>query len=188
MTETYKGYTITIERDDYPENPIENWDMLGTFSCFHRRYSMGNDKQHRTPEDLENFFRSTPVIKLPIYMYDHSGVTIRTEPFSCPWDSGKLGYIWVTKEKARKEYGRLTKKTVDKILSVLRNEVDTYDKYISGEVYWYKVEDQNEELVYSCGGYFEEEEYVLQQAKEVVEADIKIELKKEKECAAIMAI
>lgn len=188
MQKEYKGYTITIDTDENPENPIKNWDMLGTFSCFHRRYDLGNDEEHSNPDELAEFFESTPHIKLPIYMYDHSGVTISTKPFSCPWDSGKLGYIWVTKEKARKEYGRLTKRVIEQINKNLVAEVAVYEKYLSGSVLYYSIEDANGEIVDSCYGFFDDEDYVLSEATGIVDNRIEEENQNEKECAAIMAL
>lgn len=44
-------------------------------------------------------------IILPLYLYDHGGITISTRPFSCPWDSGQVGYIYASKDKFRKETG-----------------------------------------------------------------------------------
>ena len=63
--------------------------------------------------ELENhLIKKNAFIVLPIYMYDHSGITISVNPFSCPWDSGQIGFIYISKEKARKEYSkkRLTAK------------------------------------------------------------------------------
>lgn len=37
---------------------------------------------------------SYPFPLLPVYMYEHGGATINTGGFSCPWDSGQIGYIW----------------------------------------------------------------------------------------------
>lgn len=43
---------------------------------------------------------------LPVYMYDHSGLTINTTGFSCPWDSGLLGWIYASHDKIKEEFGR----------------------------------------------------------------------------------
>ena len=92
---------------------------------------------------------------MPLYLYDHSGITIATTPFSCSWDSGKIGFIYITKEKARKEYGWkvMTKKRVEQIENYLQGEVETYDQFLRGEVYRYEVY-EGEEMIDSCGGFF----------------------------------
>lgn len=44
-TQEYKGYTIEITQDEYPDDPRQ-WDNLGIMACWHRRYNLG-DKQPR---------------------------------------------------------------------------------------------------------------------------------------------
>lgn len=39
------------------------------------------------------------VAMLPLFLYDHSGITMSTGPFHCPWDSGQVGFIYMTYEK-----------------------------------------------------------------------------------------
>lgn len=79
---------------------------------------------------------------LPLYLYDHSGLTISTSSFSCPWDSGQVGFIYVSKEKAKREWRKLTgdeeedRKTC---LDYLRSEVKGYDNYLTGNVWGYEV-------------------------------------------------
>ena len=45
------------------------------------------------------------VVALPLYLYDHSGITMNTSGFSCPWDSGQVGWIYCTKKRFREETG-----------------------------------------------------------------------------------
>ena len=42
---------------------------------------------------------------LPLYLYDHSGITMSTGPFSCPWDSGQVGWIYASKKTFIDETG-----------------------------------------------------------------------------------
>lgn len=44
------------------------------------------------------------LIVLPLHLYDHSGITMSTGGFSCPWDSGQVGYIYVTPKALEEEY------------------------------------------------------------------------------------
>ncbi len=79
-------------------------------------------------------------IVLALYLYDHSGITMNTTGFSCPWDSGQVGWIYVTHDAIKKEWGRkrLSKKFIKHIEALLRSEVKVYDLYIRGEVYGFK--------------------------------------------------
>ena len=147
--------TLKIFTDDNDINPRTEFDNLGTMICFHNRYRLG-DKHTMSIDDAILFEKNRKdCIILPLYLYDHSGITIATTPFSCPWDSGKVGFIYITKEKARKEYGWkvMTKKRVEQIEKYLQGEVETYDTYLRGEVYRFEVY-EGEELIDSCGGFF----------------------------------
>lgn len=150
--------TIEIVQDTHPESPRHN-DNLGTMICFHRRYSLGDKHQLHSDmfsgwSDMERYLSKGHII-LPLYLYDHGGITIDTKPFSCPWDSGQVGYIVVSKEKVKEEYGiqRLTPKVKSKALSILNAEVEEYNKYITGEVYGYRIIENGEE-VDSCWGFY----------------------------------
>jgi len=99
---------IIISYDDFDDNPRDMNENLGIMACFHRRYEIG-DPTHRdeNPLEFQEWVTTNKSIAkyFPIYLYDHSGLTISTQPFNDRWDSGLLGYIYVTKERVRKEYG-----------------------------------------------------------------------------------
>lgn len=146
--------TVKIEYETEPSNPRE-WDNLGTMAAFHNRYTLG-DKDHgiRTEDfggwaEMEKYIEKeldAPVI-LPLYLYDHSGITMATKPFGDPWDSGQVGFIFVTREKLKKEYGSVTKKTLAQAAKALEQEVATYDDYLTGQVYAYVIEDADGNVV-----------------------------------------
>lgn len=149
---------LKVIRDDYPESP-RDWDNLGTMYCEHRNYNLG-DKDAEDPRDDDGNLPKD-IIYLPLYLYDHSVMTMSTSPFSCLWDSGCVGIIYITKERIRKEFGWkvLTKARKEKILSYLENEVEVYDQYLTGDVYGYAVietheEDGSEVETDSCWGFY----------------------------------
>lgn len=178
-TETHHGFKFEIFSDPEPENPRE-WCNIGTMICFHRRYTLG-DKTDLTStgfnswDQLETYLEKNlkAVICLPIYMYDHSGITVSTSPFSCPWDSGQIGFIYVTKEtikkqttyrKSKKHYTdikRISKKQLNYVKDMLENEVKTYDQYLRGDVYSYTITDPTGQIVDSANGYFGEKECII---------------------------
>ena len=173
-TKDIKNYRIKIFNDESPESPRTSMDNLGKMICFHRRYNLGDkhdydhndysgwDEQRTAIEKNEN----TCVI-LPLYLYDHSGITISTSPFSCRWDSGQIGWIFVSKEKVRKEYGvkRITKEVIEKVTKVLEGEVETYDQYLRGDIYGYEIVEvtkcelghEHETFKDSCWGFYGQE-------------------------------
>ena len=109
-------------------------------------------------------------ILLPLYLYDHSGITMRCHSFACPWDSGQVGWIYAPLEKVRKEYSckAVTAKIRAKVITALESEVSTYDEYITGQVYGFIIEaptqDENGESLDSCWGFYGLE-YVIEEAK-----------------------
>lgn len=161
---THKEHHINIYYDEDAESPRE-WCNLGTIYTAHRRYQPEKDfnKHFDIGEvfkgEIGNFRDSflKEYIVLPVYMYDHSGQTVSTTPFSCPWDSGFFGIIAVSINDVRKEYNwdRITKKRRQQIENHLRGEIETYDDYLTGSVYRYEItpiDNPNEEID-SCGGF-----------------------------------
>lgn len=138
----YKVKYISIDND--PENP-RSGDNLGTMVCFHKRYALG-DEEHGYREENFNSWDELKnkidededlVIILPLYLYDHSGITIRTYPFEDRWDSGQVGFIFVSVDKVRKEFSvtDITDEMIYKIKTILEGEVEVYNAYLTNNVY-----------------------------------------------------
>ncbi len=181
--ETYRDHTIKIMHDPDPESP-RDYDNLGTMACWQRRYTLGDKHEYGDPRallialgDLDNetdlsmndlFVRTEKrAVILPLYLYDHSGITMNTTEFHCPWDSGQVGYIYVTLADIRKEYSvtRVSQKLRGKIADQLRQEVRTYDHYLTGNCYGFVVEKDEDEVV-SCWGFLGDYDgYCLDEAK-----------------------
>lgn len=170
-TQGYKGYTIKIVRDDDVESPRE-WDNLGKMICFHNKYNLG-DKHDYTQEQLRDIVKRKDVIALPLFLYDHSGITMSTGEFSCQWDSSQVGYIFVDFEAIKKEYSVkiITKQLRETVITVLTGEVETYDDFLTGNVYGYEVEDSEGEFIDSCYGYYGDDENneMVNQAKGIID-------------------
>lgn len=45
--------------------------------------------------------RHPDVLLMPLYLYDHSGITISTSEFCDPWDSGQIGFIYTNPRPLR---------------------------------------------------------------------------------------
>lgn len=163
MKMEYKGYDIEISYD--PEScwgSPRDWDNLSRMVCFHGRYFLGdktdlNSSMFSGWEELKQYLikKEKAVIIKPLYLYDHSGITISTSPFSCPWDSGQIGFVYVTRKDLLDEYGkkRVTKKEKEKAEKILDSEVNVYDNYLVGNVFRYDIYDKNGNGVESCCGF-----------------------------------
>lgn len=161
------GHKIKIWHDENADSP-RDWDPLDSkFYTWHRRYSSPDKHNIREP------MYSLPPnhIGIKVWMYDHSGhcyAAADHNPFHCPWDSGQVGWIFISREDARARLGvkRLTKKHVEKILEQLKSEVEIYSEYVNGEVYGFTVYDPSGEEIDSCGGFYgSDREYMLSEAK-----------------------
>ena len=190
MEERIGNYKIEIVQGCDPESP-RTWDNLGTMVCFHGRYNLGDKHSYRF-QDYDSWDEmEKAIIKnedvaviLPLYLYDHSGITISTTSFDCRWDSGQIGFIFISKKKVREEYSinRITKEWKEKVTKYLEGEVDTYDQYLRGDIYGYKVSKisvcdlgcEHEEVVDSCGGFYGEDN-AFEEAKGIVEYRMKEE-------------
>jgi hypothetical protein len=148
------GKELRIYRDENPENPRIAWDgNMGIMVCYHSMYNLGD-------KDAKNLSECNPLAKLPLYLYDHSGITIRTTPFHCGWDSGHVGWIYTTEDRLT-ELG-IEEHDPDKLKEMLRQEVETYDQYLTGDVFGFEVVEfetcnlnhVHEKEVNSCWGYF----------------------------------
>jgi len=179
----YKGHTIEIHRDDDPLNPRTEWDNAGTMICFHRRYCLG-DKHNMHVEEAKQYVEHPDVIALPLYLYDHSGVSISTRSFN-----GQIGWITVTREKALHEWGNknLTKRVREMALACLESEVKTYDQFLRGEVYGFVIIDPDGDELDSCWGFFgDPEEYMVPECKSHIDHSINKEEHFEENIAPIL--
>lgn len=169
--------TLTVYYDPDPTCPRE-WDNFGTIAAFHRNYTLGDiqdlrdvidelDQSKWSDAKIDDLYYSDDLgkvvkemekqgyIVLPVYMYDHSGITLSTSPFSCRWDSGLLGIIYVSREKVKEVFGwkRITKERRKEIEGYLENEIKTYDQYVTGEVFGFVIEEDGDEQDYGWGFY-----------------------------------
>lgn len=173
----YKSYSIEVHYDQDPTSPRDC--NLGNIICFHRRYSLSDDNLSfsKSAEDYNSWAEMETAIKnhyktdiiLPIYMYDHSGITISTSPFSCRWDSGQVGWIIVDR-KGMKEcmgWSKITEQREEQLINILKQEVQTYDQYLTGDVWGYEIYDEEGEFVDSCWGFYGRE-YCEKEAEYIV--------------------
>ena len=186
----YKGYTIQVKQDDDPMNPRED-DNLGKMACYHSRYNLGDSHEYKTQEEFKEWLRANEkkVIMLPLYLYDHSGITMNTTGFShCDsqrWDWGMVGVIYVTKECIKKEYSlkrNVNKRREEMVKDMLRAEVEVYDQYLRNDTYGFQIVNPDGEETDSCWGYYGSDNVksgLLESAQSEIDADIRHRLKTE---------
>lgn len=163
--------TLKIKQDYNPESPRE-WDNLSQM-IFTGNYRHVGDK-HEVPfdsgyesrqdfidegeRDLKKIIKDVVVCKA-VHLYSHSGEAISTSysgQFACRWDSGTIGFMIVTKADIRENWGikRVTQKYIDKAEEIADAEFKTLAHYVSGEVYGFTIEDEDENETDSCWGFY----------------------------------
>ena len=135
-------------------------------------------EDEKNATQVENYVKKHFVV-LPLYLYDHSGITMNTTGFSCGWDSGQVGYTYVNLDNKEllKEHGLDTlkgKKLRNTIADYLISEVNNYDDYLRGDVYGYRivadedVDDSVQDFIVddwesSCWGFLGDAKYALEE-------------------------
>ena len=157
-TEQHNGCLISIYYDDDPQSP-RAWDNLGTMACWHRRYHLSDEQPREMPPvylaRLVNDLYDDDCKAQRLYREPGDPLAMNTIGFHCPWDSGQVGFIHVSLEDVRKEYGvqRVSGKLRRTVEDALRAEVGVYDDYLRGDIYGYVIE-RDGDHVDSCWGYF----------------------------------
>ena len=168
VVRTKKGM-VRIFQDDNPEDP-RGWDNLGTMFFFHNRYNLGDSHPETSDSfggwgEIKDYLvkEKKAEILFPVYMYDHSGLRVKIGSFQgllpqghAEFDSGMVGYIYITKDDIRKGFGvkKVTDKEIKRAEEVLRTEVKIYDQYLSGDVWGYQSYNNKGEEVDSCWGFY----------------------------------
>jgi len=149
--------TVRIEQDDQPESPRE-WCCFGRMLCVHRRYQLG-DKHKMSPEELQEYVENDDevVLAIPLWLHDHGAISMRagsTNSFNDHWDSGQVGWIVATEKAVKEEFKKVNVKTLAKARKLLLSEVEVFDQYLTGDVWYYSIKDAKGEHLDSCGGMY----------------------------------
>ena len=190
---TRDDFVLEVTRDENADNPrswdnvgtIVSWNAHTRFGdkTINEQYQFElvllgilNDSMNLSDSQYENIMefanadvlyaaikKHTKAALLPVYLYDHSGISISTcsRKFSmfdpARWDWGISGIIYCTESKIKKEYdvSEVTDETRKKAEDALRQEIKTLDMYFSGDVYEYTLQ-QGEEILDSCSGIYGE--------------------------------
>jgi hypothetical protein len=89
--------------------------------------------------------REDELIGIPVWAYVHGAATVRatwTNPFGCPWDSGRCGWAYIERKAWLAEFGRkrMSPKLLAKAHEQIRGHVEEFNRHINGEYYGYVLE------------------------------------------------
>lgn len=166
-TLTNGEFKAIITHDECADSP-RTWDNVGTVALHTRaarHYRFGDETLDA--EYLQELISSGEYLHLPIYLYDHGGITISTARFQCRWDSACVGIIYVKRSDLpaiAQQWGH-TPWTDEQVLDILQSEIAVLDQYLTGDIYHYRIEDDKGNVLDSCGGL-----YGMEDAREEAQA------------------
>lgn len=152
---------LAVEFQPYVDDLFELWENEGYTLL---RQTMTHDKASDHLVRVERSILFSVVKRhcmiMPLYLLDHSGLRISTGNFlhvdPGGWDSGQVGWIYVTNERIKKEFNfkEITEEVRLTVRNILKGEVSEYDDFLSGNVWGYVIEDEFEDEIDSCWGFY----------------------------------
>lgn len=129
MWELWVSYYLTIQSiknakyQVYEENEDITWLVDDIIDCLSRK-----DKWYLLEKHAN-------IIALPLYLYDHSGITMNCCGFSDRWDSGQVGWIYTDKNTVLGTGADIKRNWKETAYKWMEGEVKEYDMYLQNEVY-----------------------------------------------------
>jgi hypothetical protein len=170
-------YRITVHADADAQNPLEDWDEMGTILSLNRRHA------NFDPDGIDEAIDTNPDA-VPLSYHEHGlclwSVAGELPPGAhCPFDSVAFAGLWLpdalTLESAR-NYGGWTRRQF--MRKRARQACDVYTQWCNGDIYGYRVDrlsacpccgSEQAEEVDSCWGFYGLD-YCLSEAHAAVEA------------------
>ena len=132
----------------FGKNPLEHWENL-------RREQLN--------------LKKSEAIAYPITKYEHGEISLQLG-YKQGWDYGVVGFVYVTKETLRKEYGvtRITKSVIARAESCLQYELDMLTAWLNGYCYGWQIKEyaitddgldwEEVDTLVTCWEYFDKEQ------------------------------
>jgi hypothetical protein len=165
------GFTVTIEYDQDCASPRDDESPSCKLVLAHRQYDLPNDASVNFGDftgwaEVAQHLRDEhgALYLLAVYMIDHSGVALRVSGGGNPfwedpgeWDSGQLGWAYITAETWRDCTGReifwpASQADQQRARELITADVEQYGAYLNGECFGYRVTDQYSKELDSCWG------------------------------------
>lgn len=146
------GRYVSVRYDPYPENPLTFYDSLGTYLTWENRHISPSDNPYRTAidfmetvlgeekaaacdsmQDVLQALDKAGYAACGIYRYEHGQVSYalgEMNPYGDYWDSGAVGFAFVSPEKLA--YEGMSK---EQAISYMKNEIKEYSAWANSDVY-----------------------------------------------------
>lgn len=143
----HKGMVIELhyDQDGGHDCPLD-WENGGVqFITFERNSTLSKRHDFSSPDEVEPWAEANGYDAFPLYKYEHGAVAYSTGAFSCPWDSGRVGFVLVKMDEASDH---------DKRREIAKGLCETVADWCNGYIYGYVVKDVDDEEVDSCWGIY----------------------------------
>ncbi len=146
------GCYISISYDPSPENPFTFYDSLGTYLTWENRHispsenhyqtalnftqsALGEEKANtcKTMQDVLQALDQSGYAVRGIYRYEHGNVSYalgESNPYGDYWDSGAVGFAFVSPEKLK-----LEGMTKEQAIACMEGEMKEYSAWANGDVF-----------------------------------------------------
>lgn len=157
-----KRYFLSVEHDDVVDSPRTSMDNLSHMVCWHRRYDLGDKHSFADTDELTDWLKEQEdqgdkVFCRPLFLLDHSGLSISTHDFNDRWDSGCVGAVYVLKFELEKAGFTFKDNWENVAKGIIEDEVEMYDQYLRGDVWGFRlfeIDGDDLEEVDSCWGFY----------------------------------
>ena len=176
--EAYKNVVIKIYRDDDSQSPEEWQDENLFLVAYHRDFTVdkkisqglaqcitnnGKYEDDSINDEARQYIKDYYIFGLEAYI--HSGVHLsllhESNYLDRAWDVSQLGLVFVSKKEWK------SRKAAKEGASAL---LETWNDYLSGNIYGYVIEDKEGENLDSCWGFYGDyEENALKEARDIAE-------------------
>lgn len=150
-------FKVLIQQSEWEEHPFQHDDSYTLFSNHkyinwdnHQLYELLNEEDRITKPEPDKY------LYYKIYGYEHSGMCISREPFSCRWDSGLLGVL------------RLRKDDFEDPEQAIDNYIKTVNQWLSGDIYICVIQNELDECVDTCSGFYGSDDSTIESMDEVI--------------------
>ena len=158
---THAGLDVRIGQDECAMSPEDNGDdqvFIVTTDNRHFEVKRSGFDCHTVGEEIQDGEYNGYKV-YPLNAYIHSGVALslgKSYPFDCPWDSGQIGFVLVSKTLNPGKEDEVAQLTVEE-----------WNQFLSGDVWFFSVL-KDDIVLESCGGFYGYENAV-NEAKQVAQ-------------------
>jgi len=152
-------YKLLIAHDELALSPREENCNLFSLGLYGKYSFYNEDLPESEHEDfLKSLRGNSEFLAFPVHCYEHSGVAFNTTGFSCPWDSGMIGFIYTNKLNVYQDHNvrRISPKLKERLRVIAEAELQELEDYVNGRTYLYELY-KDEEEISSCSGFLGDE-------------------------------